>query len=110
MADAPEPGARFAELIGRIMSNCGVLEFCTNNTIRALSKDPEWYGKVVKREWFRRIDEMAPLLSRKEILTPEHEALIQELRTIARDRNRVAHSPIASDDPTWTDPYVMVFR
>src|SRR2546427_4370560 len=90
----------FAELIGKIVHNCGVLEFFTNNSIRALSKanDTPSFDEIISMAFSRRIRILRKLLRKSKILTPEIDSLLTEILEVAKDRNLVAHNPIASDN------------
>jgi hypothetical protein len=100
----------FAELVGRIINNCGVLELFINNTIRALSKDPILFNEVIGSNIPRRVKVLRELLTRSKLLTPKIESLLSEIKEIAKDRNLVAHNPIASSDEQGTDSYVLVVQ
>lgn len=100
----------FAELVGRIINNCGVLELFINNTIRALSKDPILFNEVIGTNIPRRLKVLRELLVRSNLLKPGVDSLFSEIREIAQDRNLIAHNPIASSDPQGTNSYVLVVR
>ena len=89
----------FTELVGKVVHHCDILEFFTNNTIRALSKDSILFNEVITQSFSKRVHVLRKLLERSELLTPEHEALCAEMLEIARQRNIVAHNPIASNTP-----------
>ena len=96
----------FVELVGTIIHNCGVLEFFTNNIIRALSTESE-YARIIWLQFARRIRELRRLLRTKGLLTDDLISLLQEMRAIADDRNLVAHNPIASDG---TSSYILLVQ
>ena len=104
------PAEPFAELVGRIINNCGVLELFINNTIRALSKDPILFNEVIGSNIPRRLKVLRELLARSNLLKPGVESLFSEIREIAQDRNLVAHNPIASSDPEGNNSYVLVVQ
>jgi len=106
MADKP-----FAELVGSIINNCGVLEFFIYNTIKSLSKDPILFNELVNHKSIpSRLRILRQVLQRAGRLTPELESLISEIRKIMEERNLIAHNPIGSDDALWTNPYVLVVK
>jgi hypothetical protein len=103
-----EPEPPFAELVGRIIHNCGVLELFTNNTIRALSKDSVLFTEIVRMNFARRVRVLKSLLTRSNLLTPELESLFNEILQISQQRNIIAHNPIASDSPEGTGSYILI--
>jgi hypothetical protein len=104
---ATEP---FAELVGRIINNCGALELFTDNTIRALSKDDLLFNEIIDTAFARRIQVVRKLLKRANRHNSEIESLLNSILELAKDRNLVAHNPIASSDEQGTDSYVLVVR
>jgi hypothetical protein len=103
-----EPELAFAELVGRIIHNCGVLELFTNNTIRALSKDSVLFTEIVRMPFAKRVRVLKNLLTRSNLLTPELESLFKEILQISQQRNIIAHNPIASDNPEGTGSYILI--
>jgi hypothetical protein len=99
----------FPEMIGKIIHNCGVLEFFTNNITRALC-DEVTFEKALKTGFKRRLSILERLLREENKLSPEMAALIKEMKKLADDRNVIAHNPIASDDPEGKNSYILLFR
>ena len=102
---------QFPELIGRIMNNCGALELLTNNAIKVFARDQLLANEVVKLGFAARINLLSKLLIDRKKL-PEHvvKSVCAELSSIGRERNKIAHNPIACDNPEGTDPYILVVR
>jgi len=102
------PSHSFENLIGRIVSNCGILEVLTNSLIHSLGKDPVLTHEITLLGFDRRIKILRKLiLKRTSLSQPEVETLCQELKGIADERNVIAHNPIYHQDGAL---YVGVMR
>jgi len=102
---------RFSQLVGNIIHNCGVLEFLTIRSIQTLETDPKRADKMLERQFRGRIDELRQLLQAKTGLpAAKINSLCAQLSTVATERNKVAHNPVASDDKHGTNPRIIVVR
>jgi len=98
---------RFRSLIGEIISTCGLLESIVNGLINTLGRDPILAGKIVRLpSWSFRIDVFCQLLERAELPPDEVKSLCEHLKRVGRERNDVAHNPIADPD----NPHILVLR
>ena len=99
---------RFQNLIGEIISTCGLLESMINGFIATLATDPilaETIGR--SPSWSFRIDVFCQLtLDRTKLPPAEVKGLCQRLKHVGRERNDVAHNPIADPD----NPHIVVLR
>ena len=85
----------FPTLIGKFIHHCGVLEFLTNNSIKALSTDPILSSKFIQSSFYNRIFLLRHLLyERSNIGKNEIDTICDELDEIRKQRNIVAHNPI----------------
>jgi len=97
----------FAGLLGKIMLNCGMLEFLTTLHIDWLGHDSLLSDEIV--DFGRRIDVLSKLLhKRTRVPAKEIKSLCDQLKRIARGRNEIAHNPIWEDNKG--DFYIMVVR
>ena len=100
---------RFTSLLGKVMPNCGILEFLTTLHIDWLAHDPVLSDEIGVLDFSRRIDVLSKLLQKRTSLPPkEIKSLCDELRHIAARRNEIAHNPIWHDEHDI--PYIMVVR
>jgi hypothetical protein len=101
----------FAELLGKIMHNCGLLEFLTTLEIDWLANDSLLSDEIGRLNFVRRINVLGELLHKRTSLpAKEIKSLCKQLRSIADRRNEIAHNPILSDDTNGTKFYIMVAR
>jgi hypothetical protein len=99
---------RFAALLGKVLLNCGLLEFLTTMQIDWLSRDSILSDEVAKMDFSRRIDVLNKLLRESTSLpASEIKSLCKQLRRIAQGRNEVAHNPIWPDEH---GTYILVAR
>ena len=82
--------------VGTFIHSCGALELLTNNAIRAFATDSLLSAQSTKMPWARRIVLLRQLLlERTELEESTVKDLCQELDSIRKERNIVAHNPVA---------------
>ena len=90
----------FPTLIGKFIHHCGVLEFFTNNSIRAYARDPLLSADAIKSSFYKRIILLRQLLyDRSDIKKNDIDFLCDKLDEIRIERNIIAHNPIFSTMP-----------
>jgi hypothetical protein len=101
----------FAQLIGAIIHNCGILELLTNDQFHALGRDETLSKEVVTLNLDRRIKLLRQLLHERSNLPTERvDSLCDQLSRIAAERNMIAHNPIASTGVRSRNPHIVVLR
>jgi len=85
-----------SDLIGKIIQNCGAIEFIVNQTIKDLATDSILATKAVRSGLHKRVDLMKDLLlERRQELTIEFvNDLASSIKKLANERNIVAHNPL----------------
>jgi len=107
------PIVNFPNLIGKIIHNCGAIELLINRAISALGHDSFLAGEVSRLRLEHRIEILRALLKERagsSLSHPEVDSLCRRLKAVARDRNKIAHNPVASDDQDGINPYIWVSR
>lgn len=102
---------KFANLIGRILVNCGILEYLTIVSIEKLETDSKRADEILGKLFKGRIKELRQLLHvRTKLPTEQIDSLCDQLSRVAGDRNDIAHNPIISDDVNGANPRIAVVR
>jgi hypothetical protein len=112
LSSVPMPIENFPTLIGRFIASCGAIELMINSAIKELSTDLLLAHEICKLRLEPRIEILDKLLKerRTTLSASDLTALSGDLKSIAKDRNAVAHNPIASDDEQDSNPRILVLR
>lgn len=109
LSSVPMPIENFPTLIGRFIASCGAIELIINSAIDQLSTDLLLSREIWKQGLEARLDILHKLLqNRTKLPASDLTALFGDLKSIAHDRNSVAHNPIASDDEHDSNPHILV--
>jgi hypothetical protein len=100
----------FAELLGNILHDFGVVEFQTNLLIQALGKDSILSDEIVKLNLGRRIKILRRLLhERTQAPEGEIDSVCDDFAKLATERNAIAHNPVATD-MDGSNPHIIDVR
>jgi hypothetical protein len=101
--------SRFKELVGEVVSTCGLIEFATNALIDQLGKDRLLGNEIMRLSFDRRIRVLRDLvLDRTNLTADDIEPLCKQLSRIASERNMVAHNPIGTVGQEATELIIVV--
>jgi len=96
-------------LVGRFIHHCGALELLTNNAIGQLSEDAILASEATKAPFAKRIAMLRCLLTeRTELAEEDVKELCDELDRIRKQRNMVAHNPVALPYPGAPETILIV--
>jgi hypothetical protein len=102
---------KFAKLIGKIIHNCGILEFLTNSLIDNLETNKTRSAKIFILPFRRRIEALDHLVKdRTKLSTEKIDSFCKQLSFVADTRNIVAHNPICSKSSRCDSPHIIVLR
>jgi len=90
----------FSDLIGRVIHNCGAIEFIINQLVVSLATDTILATEALRSPLHNRIELLGRMLRarRKGLGADWVDDLVKRLKNLANDRNVLAHNPIVQKD------------
>jgi hypothetical protein len=113
--DAP---AEYASSVGKMLQNCGTIEYLLNEILGLLLADPLLMGHFSKQRVAVRSEVLFDLLKRKEAVATgigfSLATLQEQTKAVFSNRNKVAHNPLviraSNSDPTEFEIGIHVLR